>query len=297
MSLASDLVAADHFSPQNVDKKVLDEIEGGMAALASSVDVLATRALKDGGERQGQRREEQVLQRHRVLNDLRAEAQGANLRTDLAALPAAGAPVTIFCEWDSLCLTGDGEAVLLGDAVEGRDARLAAYEAMSIPLDEAITSLDAAGVRLDPAFVEFVELAMVRHARVCVLSRGIKPLIRGLLRAEGIGHVEVLAHDMHVDRANGDRWRVAFRDHSESGHDKGESMRRALSGLQSGGNKGAVVLVGRTSCDFAPVHAGRVDCLVAPRPSELARRCDDAGVAFHEFSGWEALAAALLAST
>ena len=291
-----DIVSADHFSPQNVDAKVLDEIEGGMAALASSVDVLATRALKDGGERQQQRREEQALQRHRVLTDLRAEAQGANLRKDLAALPAAGAPVTIFCEWDSLCITGDGEAVLLGDAVEGRDARLAAYEAMKMTLDQAIATLDAADVRLDPAFVEFVETAMVRQVRVCVLSRGLKPLIRGFLRAEGIGHVEVLAHDMHVDRDNGDQWRVAFRDHSESGHDKGESMRRALSGLQSGGNKGAIVLVGRTPCDFAPVHAGRVDCLVAPRPSELASRCDDAGVSFVEWQGWDALSAALLST-
>ena len=52
-----------------------------------------------------------------------------------------------------------------------------------------------AGVRLDPAFVEFVELASVRRLRVCVLSRGLKPLIRCLLRAEGIGHVEVRGHD------------------------------------------------------------------------------------------------------
>ena len=61
-----------------------------------------------------------------------------------------------------------------------------------------------------------------------VCSRGLKSLIR-LLREQGLGHVEVLANDMYVQRDSDHAWSVSFRDDSETGHDKGESLRRAAS--------------------------------------------------------------------
>ena len=47
------------------------------------------------------------------------------------------------------------------------------------------------------------------------------------LRDEGLGHVEVLANDMYIDRNKEHAWCVSLRDGSPSGHDKAESMRRA----------------------------------------------------------------------
>ena len=195
-ALSATINDIDTFDPSRVDKAVLDRIEDGMAALVSGVNALADRAQR--AESHASKEDHALQQRHRAVSALQAEARGANLRTNLTALPtaAAGTPPTLFCEFDGLCVTGDIEAALFGGAVVGgRDARLAAYEALSGSLDAAVASLDDAGVRLDPAFVEFVELASVRRLRVCVLSRGLKPLIRCLLRAEGIGHVEVRGHD------------------------------------------------------------------------------------------------------
>jgi len=113
-----------------------------------------------------------------------------------------------------------------------------------------------------------------------------KSFIRLLMRNEGIGHVEVLAHDMCVDRGEGNAWRVALRDGSETGHDKAESVRRALRSQEPA----PVILVGRTACDFAPIRAGLVDCCVSAADTPLAKCCTDAGVQIHHFTGWSALA-------
>jgi len=211
------------------------------------------------------------------------------LRTELSELPTG--TTTVFCEFDELCLQGDAEATLLGCSIEGRDDRVAAWQSLKMPIEEAVAKLEAADVRLDPSFVEFIERCSVRRLRVCILSRGLKPLVRALLREQGIGHVEVLAHDMYVDRQTSE-WKVAFRDDSETGHDKAESVRRALRNHE----KAAVVLVGRTVCDYAPILAGSVDCVIAQRPSELARLCDEAGVRTRDFKGWDDLTASTLLS-
>ena len=87
-------------------------------------------------------------------------------------------------------------------------------------------------------------------------------------------------------------WHVSWRDCSPSGHDKAESMRRALSSAKNGGT--ATVLVGQTACDFAPVAAGMVDTLYAPVGCALEGACRRAGVVHCEFVGWDALQSTLL---
>lgn len=221
-------------------------------------------------------------------------------RTALATLPSA--PFTIFCEFDGLA-AGDTEGVLLGPPACGalvdaartaaRDARVAAYEQLRLPLDAAVAKCEAAGAGLAPAFIEFAEACCVHRVRLCVLSRGLKPLIRLMLREQGLGHVEVLANDMFVDKASG-AWRLSCRDDSASGHEKGDSVRRALAGAPAGAAAQRVVHVGRNACDFAPAAAGRVDCLVAPADSELARCCAELGVEFRAWAGWDELAKQLL---
>mmetsp|Transcript_20881 Transcript_20881/g.53338 ORF Transcript_20881/g.53338 Transcript_20881/m.53338 type:complete len:161 (-) Transcript_20881:270-752(-) len=156
-------------------------------------------------------------------------------------------------------------------------------------MDEAVACVEGAGVHLDEEFVDFIEQCSVRRLRVCVLSRGLKPLIRAILRGMGIGHVEVLAHDMFVDQSTSE-WRVSFRDDTPSGHDKAESMRRALRHEKPT----SVLFVGRTACDFAPVQAGYVDCVVTPTGSALASLCDEAGVRTRAFVAWSDLSNALL---
>jgi 2-hydroxy-3-keto-5-methylthiopentenyl-1-phosphate phosphatase len=215
-------------------------------------------------------------------------------RTKLADWPSAfDDSLSIFTEFDQLCLSGRVDDVLLGEeaAAAGADdkaVRLAALCRLDVPLDEAVSKLDQSGVRLREEFVDFAEMCAARRIRLLVLSRGLKPLIRQVLRDQGLGHVEVLAHDAFVEPESG-KWRVSYRDESATGHDKAESMRRAL---QSHGTKkpaGAapsVLLVGQYACDFAPVSAGSVDCLLAPAGSELAQRAAAEGIAHRTFNGW-----------
>jgi 2-hydroxy-3-keto-5-methylthiopentenyl-1-phosphate phosphatase len=254
-------------SEESLAPELLAGVQDGLVRLTTGIDRLVARAEARHGRA-----------RRPVL-----------LRTDLTELPGQEASIMLCCEFDGLCTTGDMEAALFGHALDERDERQAAWHALTLTLEEAVQQLREAGVRLDPAFCELVEQCTVDRIRVCIISRGVKPLIRAMLREEGIGHVEVFAHDGHFDRAGGGVWRVSFRDHSESGHNKADSIRRAQMGTAASG----VVYVGHARCDLAPVLANQVDCLFAPRGSLLAGLCADAGVRHCEFEGWAALSTTL----
>ena len=178
---------------------------------------------------------------------------------------------------------------LLDGIIARRAARQEAYEALDEPLDAALARLDA---RLDPEFVAFCEAASVRGAALHVVSRGFKPIVRHYCREEGLGHVAVLANELHVGTNN--RWRVSFRDGSPSGHDKARSLKAALRLLDG---ERRVVYVGRTACDAAPVDGGLVHHLYAPAGSALGVHCERAGHAHRAFPGWTALARELSSST
>ena len=261
------------------DEAMFASIESQLALLQESVSRLSAKAQSNADDRVDAR----VAATWKELMQEKEKV----IRTELDVIPSG--PVTVFCEFDELCCAGSIEVTLLGSNVqEGRDAQQAAWQRLKMTLGEALAKLDAAAVRIEPAFIDFIEKCSIRRMRVCILSRGLKPLIRAMLREQGIGHVEVLAHDGYVDEVG--EWHVSLRDDSRTGHDKAESLRRALRNHE----KGAVVLVGRTACDFAPVLAGGVDCVLAPRPSALASLCDQTSVRMRTFEGWDEFSMALL---
>ena len=261
------------------DEAMFASIESQLALLQESVSRLSAKAQSNADDRVDAR----VAATWKELMQEKEKV----IRTELGVIPSG--PVTVFCEFDELCCAGSIEVTLLGSNVqEGRDAQQAAWQRLKMTLGEALAKLDAAAVRIEPAFIDFIEKCSIRRMRVCILSRGLKPLIRAMLREQGIGHVEVLAHDGYVDEVG--EWHVSLRDDSRTGHDKAESLRRALRNHE----KGAVVLVGRTACDFAPVLAGGVDCVLAPRPSALASLCDQTSVRMRTFEGWDEFSKALL---
>ena len=261
------------------DEAMFASIESQLALLQESVSRLSAKAQSNADDRVDAR----VAATWKELMQEKEKV----IRTELDVIPSG--PVTVFCEFDELCCAGSIEVTLLGSNVqEGRDAQQAAWQRLKMTLGEALAKLDAAAVRIEPAFIDFIEKCSIRRMRVCILSRGLKPLIRAMLREQGIGHVEVLAHDGYVDEVG--EWHVSLRDDSRTGHDKAESLRRALRNHE----KGAVVLVGRTACDFAPVLAGGVDCVLAPRPSALASLCDQTSVRMRTFEGWDEFSKALL---
>ncbi len=254
-----------------VDKAVVSQINAQMDALNAGIERLASRAAMQVGQAR------------------------APKRTDLDRLPPPDAQLTLFVELDVALTAGSEEKLLVkapppaashdSEALAAeRDARRSAIESLTMPFPEAARALE-----LDPAFVAFAEACCARNVRLCILSRGFKPLIRLLLREAGIGHIEVLAND--VAPGDGGAWRVSFRDSSASGHDKAESVRRALT---SGGAPHFVVHVGVHACDFGLVAADRLDALYAPRESPLLALCEASGVRTRSFGGWEALEAELM---
>ena len=118
-------------------------------------------------------------------------------------------------------------------------------------------------------------------------------MISHFLRGAGLGHVQVSANHLLV---SGDecRWRLCFRDHTPSGHDKARSLKAALRLLDG---ERRVVYIGRTACDAAPVDGGLVHHLYAPTGSALGVHCERAGHAHRAFPGWTALARELSSST
>jgi len=276
----------------DVSAEFHDDLAAKLTQLMNATDRLATKVEKEKKDSAAACQVKVSLEE--LHAQLRRETASASAqRRELSVLPEVGVPMTLFAECDELMLSGDIEQVLLGAEVAARvgsdkEARLAALQGLRLSLDDAASKLAAAGVALRPDFIDFAEMSMAKGLRVCCLSRGLKQLIRHLLREEGLGHVEVLAHDMSVERDGSHAWKVCFRDDSDTGHDKAESMRRALKG------KGAVVLVGRTACDFAPVNAGMVHCLYAPPASALAQAADAAGITHRSFDGWSEVTASLL---
>ena len=123
---------AEVFKP---DPAFMSIVEGELAKLATGIEKLTARAQADIESADG-KRESTTMQS--VIQSL----ESAQLRTALGALPAE--PVTIFTEFDELCITGNIEQALLGDKpIEGRDERLAAWQGLQMSMDEAIAKLEA----------------------------------------------------------------------------------------------------------------------------------------------------------
>jgi len=199
-----------------------------------------------------------------------------------------GDGLVIFCEFEGVACTADTEAVLVGEAggtAEQRKQRLQALDGES--LEQAIERCEKAGAALAPGFADFAEACLVKGVTLHVLSRGWKPIISHFLRGAGLGHVQVSANHLLV---SGDalQWRLCFRDHSPSGHDKAEALRRAQRDTRPA--QPTALLVGAFSCDLVAAEAEDelVQGLYAAKGTELWAACERTGVTVQEFAGWEA---------
>lgn len=286
--------ALEPFAGVPPNQNVVADINEQLGALVAGVERLSAKAQEKVAAGSGGTPSLEAMQQQMLRNE-----QARPKRTALANLDAIAFDehTTIFTEFDDLVLSGDVDLALLGEgrreadiALLDRDARLAALSALRLSMDDAAKALEAAGVRMRDDFVDFAEMCAVKRVRLLVLAKGMKPLIRLLLREQGLGHVEVLAHDLHVTADN--EWKVSLRDGSPSGHDKAESVRRALKTATTKAK--ATLQVGAHACDLAPASAGHVDCLLAPDGSALAAAAKAAGVEYSAFEGWGALTARVM---
>lgn len=264
-----------------MDDETRAKVEAQLDDLGKAVDRLATKAEANMAEGRPALR-----MRHASVQDIASLCH-------LDELAGGDAPLSIFCEFEGLIFTVDTDEVLLTregaeaatTATGAREKRAAAYAALRMPLKDGLAKLEAVGGRLAPGFEDFAELCAIRSARICVLTRGLKPVVRHFLRSAGLGHIEVLGNELSVSEEGS--WRLGFRDHSDTGHSKAESIQRTLVGQQQ--TAARVVMLGTDSGDFDAVEAGLVQTLFAPDGSGLAARCDEAGLRRRSFVSWAAL--------
>mmetsp|Transcript_22350 Transcript_22350/g.48785 ORF Transcript_22350/g.48785 Transcript_22350/m.48785 type:complete len:256 (+) Transcript_22350:201-968(+) len=228
---------------------------------------------------------------NRLLQRAESQMKGQNppdVRRNLSELPEKSTPLFIFVEFEACACTLHTEHTLAPAAAhtDDRIVRQAELEKLRMPLSQAMRDLEAAGAALAPGFALFAEQCCLRGASLNVLSRGFKDIIRHFLRAEGLGHVQVLANDLVVP-ASGGAWAPCFRDNTATGHDKRRSLKRAA-------GDGCTVLIGSAEDDGGVVRAGLVDLAYSVPETAFARSCRQAEIETRPFSSWEALAAELL---
>lgn len=276
-------------SNASVPADILSEVNEQMGELLAATDRLAAKMVTNSNATK-QSKALELSDLRKFVEDAEGERAQKVERADLAALPASVDEKTIiFTEWDELVLHGNVEQVLLGEtqaaaAGQSTDARMEALESLNMTLEEASSALSAAGVTMREDFVDFAEMCAVKRVRLCILSRGLKPLIRLLLREQGLGHVTVLANDMIAQSGQG--WKVSL---NADGW-KGEAMRRELQTARKAALE-TVLQIGNSACDFPVATGGNVTALITPVGSDLARICAQSGVRHREFAGWAPLTA------
>ena len=276
-------------SNESVPKEFLADVHNQMDALMDGVSKLVSKmeAKANRLETQQPASVEEFESFVKAQNDMAARV--ASTVSDLTALPKTFDETTVIVtEFDDICMNGEVDKALLGEAraaeaASGASARTDALQALRMSLEDASAHLAAAKVTLRDDFIEFAEVCGSKCVRLIILTESLKPLVRLLLREQGLGHIEVLAHDMMVSPSTTE-WKVSL---NQDGW-KAEAFRRALQNSKT--KPTAVLQVGRLASDLPVATAGKVTGLLAPVSSALNRLAVQSGLRHREFAGWEALA-------
>jgi 2,3-diketo-5-methylthio-1-phosphopentane phosphatase len=124
-----------------------------------------------------------------------------------------------------------------GDVLDGardfRDSFQEMMDSVSLPFDACIDLLSK-NITLDPRFRDFFHFCRENNVPIVILSGGMRPIIKGMLRAwlgdEETESIQIVSNDVAV--RDGKRsineeggWRIDFHDESVFGHDKSREIR------------------------------------------------------------------------
>jgi 2,3-diketo-5-methylthio-1-phosphopentane phosphatase len=105
-------------------------------------------------------------------------------------------------------------------------------DSISLPFDECI-SLLSKNITLDPHFKEFFHWCRENNVPIVILSGGMKPIIKGMLKAwlgDEAESIQIVSNDVAVREGKTSinepgGWRIEFHDESVFGHDKSREIR------------------------------------------------------------------------
>ena len=157
--------------------------------------------------------------------------------------------------------------------------RLAARECLHLQVENMRVSreallADVARVRIDPAFAEIVDWARCQAVPLCIVSDSFMPLIRHMLRANGIADVPVIANELHF--SGGDRLVPSF-PHCDPGVVCSANAKARHLAPYRGSHRLVYTGDGHSDLDAA------LEADVVFAKATLARELDARGVSFYPF--------------
>ncbi len=186
---------------------------------------------------------------------------------------------------------------VLRDEVTFRDGFQEMLDTWNMPFPRVLQILSET-IELDPRFKEFLAWAREKKVPVIVLSSGMIPVLKMLLRQlageELVKDLEIIANDTRLippknslDEANG--WTIKFHDDSGFGHDKSMTIRpyaKAIAKLPDN-EKPTLLYAGDGVSDLSA--ARETDLLFAKEGKDLVTWCEREGIPFTTFRDWSTI--------
>ncbi|PIA89040.1 putative phosphatase [Cercospora beticola] len=178
------------------------------------------------------------------------------------------------------------------DVLEGKDTFRDSFRKMldsvKKPFPECIDYL-VENIKLDPGFKEYFEWSLAQGIPTVVVSSGMEPIIRAILKnLIGPDHdkLDIVANDvearegMSIDQEGG--WTIKYHDESGFGHDKSLTI-RPYANLPAS-QRPTLFYAGDGVSDLSA--ARETDLLFAKKGHDLIRYCARENVPFTVFEDW-----------
>ena len=186
---------------------------------------------------------------------------------------------------------------ILVDKVTFRDGFQDMLDTWNMPFPQVLKILSE-NIKLDPHFKDFITWARGNDVPVVVLSSGMVPVLKMLLKQlvgeELIKDIEIIANDTRtippknsLVEANG--WTIQFHDDSGFGHDKSLTIRpyaEAIAKMPEA-ERPTLLYAGDGVSDLSA--ARETDLLFAKEGRDLVTWCEREGIPFTTFADWSTI--------
>ena len=170
-------------------------------------------------------------------------------------------------------------------------------DSISTPFNELLDAL-VQNIKLDPYFNEFLSWSVTQNIPVVVLTGGMTPVVRTLLRhlvGPEVDKIEIVSNDVRVKPGKSsinehDGWDVVFHDTSEHGHDKSLTIRPYAALPES--QRPVLFYAGDGVSDLSA--AKETDLLFAKRGRDLVTYCVRQEIPFTVFDDWSEIKKAVM---
>lgn len=220
----------------------------------------------------------------------------------------------IFSDFDGTITREDSNDYLTDTLGMGKEARLKIFEgvldgtktfregfrdmldSVKTPFPEC-ERIVAEKIDLDPGFKVTFEWARKNNVPLIVVSSGMKPLIKALIKNlvgdEAINEIDIVSNDVEI--ADDGSWKIIYIDESGFGHDKSRTInaykKKFESQLSANDDKPTYFYCGDGVSDLSA--ARECDLLFAKRGKDLITFCKKQNVPYHEFDSWDDILASM----